>query len=833
MNKPISFLTILLFLNSWGVLAQNPIAYWNFDETEGIATKEVITDKSLLTFSNWSPIERIAGVKGNALRLDGYSTFVEGTIEQVLPANELTLSVWVALESYPVGNGMIFNQFESSTGKGIYLGFNKFGNLISSVHVNGVARTLDTDFPLERGKWQQITFVVSPSSELITLYLNGEKVAERSTSNGIIEYPNTNKVQIGLHSVLQKDGTNTYNLNQLNGVVDELAIYEQAFSLETIETLYNQDKPSETIKIKTPETRFSEDPNRPIFHAIPDAAWTNEPHGLVFYNGEYRMFYQKNANGPYFGQQNWGYMSSPDLLRWTDHLSALSPNPGWESVGNWSGDAVVDDDGQLQLLYTGVDGVKAGMGLATANETVTAITRFPQNPIIRTTPPGLVLRDFRDPYLFKYEGQWMMIIGSGVASSGSGGTVLLYKAIDNDLSNWEYLRAMYSGRPEQDDAGIFWEMPVFMQFGEKWVLLVNKVPEPGRRAQALYWVGTFDGSRFTPDNFDITPKKLEIINNLLSPTITKDPQGRYVGIGIVPDEVSVAFQEEAGWAHLYTLPRIYDLSEDGILIQKPLPELERFRGAHQRLENISINAGEENFTPTVQGRHLELKATIDPNGVREFGMYLLRAEDQTEQTRFYYDFNTQLFWTDRSRSTTNTGVPRGQQTGKYEFLNRDEPFELQVFIDGSIVEVFIDNQATFSFRAFPEGATSTGIDFYAKGGSAIIQSLDVWQMNDMENITVSTNEVEVIPQKKIVDQFYPNPFKNEVIVDLNLPQRGDLQFRVYDIGGKLVDYKSFGQLTAGKQQITWQPQNTLASGTYLVELLLGENKLETLKVVKN
>jgi beta-fructofuranosidase len=56
--------------------------------------------------------------------------------------------------------------------------------------------------------------------------------------------------------------------------------------------------------------------------------------------------------------------------------------------------------------------------------------------------------------------------------------------------------------------------------------------------------------------------------------------------------------------------------------------------------------------------------------------------------------------------------------------------ELHVFVDHSVVEVFVDDREAFSTRVFPTLESSTAIDLFAEGGVATAEQVDVWQMND-------------------------------------------------------------------------------------------------------
>ena len=66
--------------------------------------------------------------------------------------------------------------------------------------------------------------------------------------------------------------------------------------------------------IMAQDNNFYHEPYRPQFHYSPPCQWMNDPNGMVYYEGEYHLFYQYNPKDIVWGPMHWGHAVSPDLV---------------------------------------------------------------------------------------------------------------------------------------------------------------------------------------------------------------------------------------------------------------------------------------------------------------------------------------------------------------------------------------------------------------------------------------------------------------------------------------------------------------------------------------
>ncbi|HKJ78467.1 MAG TPA: levanase, partial [Prolixibacteraceae bacterium] len=141
-----------------------------------------------------------------------------------------------------------------------------------------------------------------------------------------------------------------------------------------------------------PKDNYYNELYRPQFHFTPEKNWHNDPNGLVFYDGEYHMFYQYNPKGKEWGYMHWGHAVSTDLLHW-EHLPIdLYPDENSTDKENctaFSGSAIIDhqnllgkQSGDVKTMVAFYTSQNCGQRIAYSLDKGRSWKKFEGNPII-------------------------------------------------------------------------------------------------------------------------------------------------------------------------------------------------------------------------------------------------------------------------------------------------------------------------------------------------------------------------------------------------------------------------------------------------------------------
>lgn len=478
------------------------------------------------------------------------------------------------------------------------------------------------------------------------------------------------------------------------------------------------------------------EPYRPQFHFNPQKGWINDPNGLIWWGGQYHLFYQHYPDAPEHGPMHWGHAVSDDLFSWRVLPIALAPDapaaPGDRS-GIFSGSAV-DDDGVLTLIYTQFTDTQARPGqppetqaIATSRDGV-HFTKAAENPVIGTRPEEAT-SGFRDPKVWKHDdGLWRMVLGSG---DEQGGKVLLYRS--RDLREWEDLGVLYRG---DLSLGTMWECPDFFPLGDKFVLIVS-VNVDGKQG-VVWFVGDFKDERFYPEKqgwCDFGP-------DFYAAQTFEDGKGRRILISWMSRWGAKIPTAADGWAGAMTLPRELHLTEEGELASRPVDEVKGLRATVKpalELRDMTLAADEGGSEVLLElgsntlGDLVEIEAEIELTGESTVGLKLFRSPDGAEdievglergpgssETGAQADAETRVY-VDRERGTVGDG-------GRYQCQVWGPVVQLRIFVDRSSVEVFTADGAVITANVFPPQPDNRGIALFAQDALARVRSLRLWRL---------------------------------------------------------------------------------------------------------
>ena len=441
-------------------------------------------------------------------------------------------------------------------------------------------------------------------------------------------------------------------------------------------------------------TPYHED-YRPQFHFTPKTGWTNDPNGLLWYKGEYHLFFQHNPFDTKWGNMTWGHAISTDLVHWKQMENALLP----DKMGTmFSGSGVVDVENTaglekgpektLVVLYTAAGGTsEESKGqpytqcMAYSNDRGRTWTKYAGNPVVPNAAPGN-----RDPKVTWHAPtrRWIMVMYLT-------GDAFRFLA-SPDLKTWTKLHDI--SVPEASECPDFFEMPIEGEPGEtRWVWTC---------ASDRYLVGTFDGKRFVPEV--MTSQGHHGKNYYAVQTYSGIPDGRRIQLGWMSGGVypGMPFNQQMSFPYELKLKRFpYTLK----LCSMPAKEIELLHEAPRTWSQLDLEPG-SNPLQGMQGELWDIEAEIEPGQASEVG-FTIRGHKVSYAAK----------GKERRLASGGSSVavtPRG-----------DGRVRLRILVDRASVEVFANDGEYVLPNCFVPKVEDRSLALFAEGGQARVVGLTI------------------------------------------------------------------------------------------------------------
>ena len=434
---------------------------------------------------------------------------------------------------------------------------------------------------------------------------------------------------------------------------------------------------------------------RPQFHFTAKKNWLNDPNGLVYYEGEYHLFFQHNPSGTDWGNMTWGHAVSPDMVHWKQLPHAIEP----DELGTiFSGSGVVDwdntagfqtaDEKVLIAIYTSAGQFAPTekpftQSIAYSNDRGRTWSKYEENPVL----PHIAGNN-RDPKVFWHvpTQKWVMALyleNNDFALFGSP-----------DLKGWTRLSDIQL--PEASECPDLFELPVDGDANQtKWVFWGGN----GR-----HLIGTFDGEHFRAES-DVLQTE-HGANCYAAQTWSDIPssdgrrlQTAWMSGGKYPD---MAFNQQMAFPCELTLRTTI---EGPRLFRQPVREIEGIhRQAHSWQDQRLTKEG--NLLEGIRGELLDIRTEIELGNAAQVG-FTIRGE------KIQYNVaEAKLSCLEKSASLSPI----------------DNRITLQILVDRTSIEVFGNDGRVSMCSCFLPDLENTNIAIYASGGEAEIISLDVYEL---------------------------------------------------------------------------------------------------------
>jgi len=437
---------------------------------------------------------------------------------------------------------------------------------------------------------------------------------------------------------------------------------------------------------------------RPQVHFTAARGWINDPNGLIYFNGEYHMYFQHNPYGWNHGNMHWGHAVSKDLIHWEQLNEAIFPfiNDNITQRGDaaFSGSAVFDPQNTAGFRKNGIDPLIAvytstgrGECLKMSYDNGRTFEDFAGNPVLK--------HNGRDPKVFWYDPgkYWVMVVWeSGYPKKLSTGVEVSLREhsiySSPDLKNWTY----QSGISGFFECPELFELPVEGVKGlKKWIMY---------DAHGRYIVGDFNGKNFSIDQH-FTKYENGGGYFYASQTFNNSPDQRRIQIGWGRNITNpgMPFNQPELFPTELKLKKTYSGYR---LCPTPINEISSLHKDLQVIKDklIQSGGGESIKVDTENPLHIivEVERGDAPINVNILG-YEIKHDNE-------WLFETKVPVEQQPRLETPAGpFPAPTQPIPVYYVPGSDIFKIEAIVDKNILEIFINDGELYYVTAF--NATKT------------------------------------------------------------------------------------------------------------------------------
>ncbi len=433
---------------------------------------------------------------------------------------------------------------------------------------------------------------------------------------------------------------------------------------------------------------------RPQFHFTSQRGWNNDSNGLVYYKGEWHLFYQHNPYGWPWGNMTWGHAVSKDLVHWEELGDAIHP----DKLGTiFSGSAAIDEhntagfqtgkEKPIVCFYTSAGGRNPEsrgqpftQSIAYSNDRGRTWAKYEGNPVI-----GHIRGGNRDPKVIWHEPtkQWVMVlyIEQGVMAFFTS----------TDLKKWERRSEIkcYHECPELFELAVDGD-----QNNKKWILYGGS---------GDYLIGQFDGKEFKKETESIRFQRGNCF--YASQTFNNVPKEDGRRIQIAWGRVAMTgmpFNQQM----LFPVELTLRTTDEGIrMFAEPAREIENIHGKRHAPKVKTLKAG-ENPLSRIKGDLFHILAEFTPGDAAEFG-FVIRG--------------TPVVYNAEKKQLSCKGRTA-------ELKPTDGKIRLEILVDRTTIEIFANDGGVY----MPIGGIlpddNKTLELFSKDGSTKVDSLEIYEL---------------------------------------------------------------------------------------------------------